>query len=139
MTIQANSMGAMLGQYSEPKDKEHAIYYLSKKFSNCESRYHVIEQTCYGLVCATRRLRQYMLYYTTYLISRMDPLKYIFESPHLAGRVSKWQVILSEYDIQYVTRKSIKGSTIADHLAEHPIDENQTLDFQFLDESICAT
>ncbi|KAI9072160.1 hypothetical protein K1719_045874 [Acacia pycnantha] len=80
-----------------------------------------------------------MIYYTTWLIYRVDPLKYIFESSHVAGRVSKCQIILSEYDIRYVTKKSIKGGTKDDHLAENPIVEYQLLDFKFPDEDICAT
>ncbi|XP_054778227.1 uncharacterized protein LOC129286246 [Prosopis cineraria] len=71
--------------------------------------------------------------------SRMDPLKYIFESLHVADRASKWQVILSEYDIKYQTQKSIKGSTIADHLAKNPLDRHEQLNFQFPDENICFT
>ncbi|XP_054797568.1 uncharacterized protein LOC129302695 [Prosopis cineraria] len=101
-------MGAMLGQRDDSGKKERAIYFLSKKFNECEARYLVIERTCCGLVWVTRRLRQYMLYYTTWLISRVDPLKYIFESPHIVGRVLKWQVVLSEYDIKHVMQKSVK-------------------------------
>jgi hypothetical protein len=48
---------------------------------------------------------------------RMDPIKYIFEKPSLSGRIAKWQVLLSEYDIVYATRKAIRGSAIADYLA----------------------
>jgi len=44
-----------------------------------------------------------MLSYTTWLISKMDPIKYIFEKPALMGRITRWQMLLSEYDIQYVT------------------------------------
>ncbi|XP_054808687.1 uncharacterized protein LOC129310801 [Prosopis cineraria] len=132
-------MGAMLGQHNDSGKKERAIYFLSKKFNECEARYPMIERTCCGLVWATRRLRQYMLYYTTWLISRVDPLKYIFESPHIAGRVLKWQVVLSKYDIKHVMQKSVKGSAIADHLANNPLKDNQPLDFQFPNEGIYTT
>ena len=66
--------------------KEKVIYYLSKKFTSCEINYIAIEKMCYALAWASRKLRQYMLYYTTWLISRMDPIKYIFESQLLQGR-----------------------------------------------------
>ena len=127
LTVLPSSMGAMLGQHDESGKKEQAIYYLSKKFNECETRYLAIEKTCCALVWTSKRLRQYMLYYTTWLISRFDPLKYIFEIPHVSIRVSKWQVLLSEFDIKYVTRKSVKGSTIADHLAENPLCGEQML------------
>jgi len=76
---------------------------------------------CISIDC--KRLQQYMLYHTTWLISRVDPLKYVFESPHISLRVLKWQVLLSKFDIKYMTNKSVKGSAIADHLAENPLDE----------------
>ena len=58
-----------------------------------------------------------MLTCTTFLISKMDPIKYIFEKPALTGRLSRWQMLLSEYDIQYVTQKAINGRILVDHLA----------------------
>ena len=57
--------------------------YLSKKFTDCETRYSLLEKTCCTLAWAARRLRQYILTHTTFLISKMDPIKYIFEKPAL--------------------------------------------------------
>jgi len=123
LTIFSRSMGDMLGQHDDLGKQEQTIYYFSKRFNDYKSRYPLIEKTCCGLVWTARRLHQYMLYYTTWLVFRMDPLKYIFESPYVSGRVSKWQVILSEYDVKYMTQKSIKGSAIAEYLAHHPVEE----------------
>ena len=39
------------------------------------------------------------------------------------GNLAKWQMLLSELDILYVTQKVIKARALADHLAENPIDE----------------
>ena len=44
----------------------------------------------------------------------MDPLKYIFERPVLTGKISKWKMLLIEFDIVYVTQKAIKGQAIVD-------------------------
>uniref|UniRef100_A0A2N9HCS7 Uncharacterized protein n=1 Tax=Fagus sylvatica TaxID=28930 RepID=A0A2N9HCS7_FAGSY len=81
LTVQEASMGCMLGQQDETGKKEQAIYYLSKKFTESETRYLLVEKTCCALAWASKKLRQYMLYYTTWLVSRMDPIKYIFEKP----------------------------------------------------------
>src|SRR3954470_15950016 len=136
LTVLEGSMGCVLGQHDESGRKECAIYYLSKKFTDCESRYSLLEKTCCALVWAARRLRQYMLAHTTLLISKMDPIKYIFEKPALTGRLARWQMLLSEYDIQYVTHKAIKGSVLADHLAHQPLEEYQSMKFDFPDEDI---
>ena len=103
LSVTENSMGCVLGQHDESGRKEHAIYYLSKKFTDCEIKYSQLEKTCCALARAARRLRQYMLNHTTLLISKMDPVKYIFEKPALTGRVARWQMILTEYDIQYTS------------------------------------
>ncbi|GAU10542.1 hypothetical protein TSUD_424220, partial [Trifolium subterraneum] len=51
-------MGCVLGQQDGTGRKEHAIYYLSKKFTECESRYSTLEKTCCSLAWAAKRLRQ---------------------------------------------------------------------------------
>ncbi|XP_052734053.1 uncharacterized protein LOC128193383 [Vigna angularis] len=68
----------------------------------------------------------------------MDPIKYIFEKPTLTGRIARWQMLLSEYDIVYVTQKSVKGSALADYLAQQPIRDYQPMQPNFPDEDIMA-
>ena len=55
-----------------------------------------------------------MLYFTTHLIFRMNPLKYIFEKPTLSSRIARWHMILLEFDIVFITQKLVKGSAIAE-------------------------
>ncbi|XP_050907804.1 uncharacterized protein LOC127121318, partial [Lathyrus oleraceus] len=136
LTVLEDSMGCVLGQQDESGKKEFAIYYLSKKFTDCESRYSMLEKTCCALAWAAKRLRQYMINHTTWLISRMDPIKYIFEKPALTGRIARWQMLLSEYDIEYRAQKAIKGSILADHLAYQPIEDHQSVQYDFPDEEI---
>jgi len=93
-------MGCILGQHDETGKKEQAIYYLSKKFTDYESRYSVLERTYCALVWAANRLRHYMLNYTTMLVARMDPLKHIFEKPSLTGRIARWQMLLTEQNMR---------------------------------------
>ena len=45
--------------------------------------------------------------------------------PALTGQITQWQVLLSEFDIVYVTQKAIKGSALADCLAQQPINNYQ--------------
>ncbi|XP_050915870.1 uncharacterized protein LOC127130964 [Lathyrus oleraceus] len=66
----------------------------------------------------------------------MDPIKYIFKKLALIGRISRWQMLLSEYDIEYRTQKAIKGSIIVDHLAHQSIDDYQSTRFDFPDEDV---
>ncbi|XP_070019476.1 uncharacterized protein [Nicotiana sylvestris] len=130
-----NSFGCVLGQYDVTGKREHAIYYLSKNFTSYEAKYTLLERTCYALTWVAQKLRHYLQAYTTYLITRLDPLKYIFQKTMPTGRLAKWQILLTEFDIVYVTRMTMKAQALADHLAENPVDdEYQPLNTYFPDE-----
>jgi len=68
----------------------------------------------------------------------MDPIKYIFEKPALTRRIARWQMLLSEYDILYVTQKAIKGSALANFLAHQPVEDYQPMLPDLPDEDISA-
>ncbi|XP_070045480.1 uncharacterized protein [Nicotiana tomentosiformis] len=122
LSVLDNAFGCMLGQHDETGRNEQVIYYLSKKFTSSEAKYTLIERTCCALTWIAQKLRHYMLAYTTHLISLLDPLKYIFQKPMPTGKLAKWKILLSEFDIVYITQKAIKGQTLADHLAKNLVD-----------------
>ena len=51
----------------------------------------------------------------------MDPLKYLFEKPALIGRLLRWFILLANFDLKYMARKMIKGSTVLDFCVEKSI------------------
>ncbi|XP_012461491.1 uncharacterized protein LOC105781500 [Gossypium raimondii] len=93
LTVFDNSMGCVLGQQDETGRKEKAIYYLCKKFTDCESS---IEKL----------------------------------------RMSRWQILLSKFDIIYVNQKVVKRSAIADFLASRALEDYEPLDFDFPNEDL---
>ena len=53
------------------------------------------------------------------------------------GKLAKWQILLSEFDIIYVTQKAVKGQALADHLAENHVGgEHEPLKTYFSDEEV---
>lgn len=90
LAVLEESMTCILGQHDESGRKEHTIYYLSKKFTNYEKRYTLLEKTCCAISWDAKHLRQYMLNHITLLISKMDSIKYIFE------KLAQFPVLLSE-------------------------------------------
>ena len=77
-----------------------------------------------------------MLAYRVLLIARMDPLKYLMEKPVQDGKKAKWVLLLSGFDIKYVTQKPVKGRAIADHLAHCSPEEAKDIQGDFPDEDI---
>jgi hypothetical protein len=76
------------------------------------------------------------LYVVSYFMIDLNigPLRYIYEKSYISSRVSRWHILLVEYDIVYMTRKAVKWSAIADSLADNAIKDYKSLDFEFLDE-----
>ena len=96
-------MGVLLAQYLKESRKENAIYYISKKMLAYEEKYIALEKTCVALVWATRKLKRYILAFKVLLIARMDPLKYLIEKPVQDGKIANWVLLLSKFDIRYMT------------------------------------
>ena len=83
------------------------------------------------MIWATKRLRHYVIEYSILLVSRLDPLRYLFNRSVLTDRLMRWLVLLTEFDIQYVTHKSIKGSIVVDHLASLPVSDDRSTNDDF--------
>ena len=75
---------------------------------------------------------------SVHLISRLDLLRYLFDRPALTGRLMRWLILLAEFDIQYVSQKSIKGSIVVDHLASLLKSDDRPVDDDFPDEEFVA-
>ncbi|KAA3469864.1 RNA-directed DNA polymerase (Reverse transcriptase), Ribonuclease H [Gossypium australe] len=60
----------------------------------------------------------------------------MMESIALNGRMARWQILLSEFDIVYVNQKAMKGSAIADFLASRALDDYEPLNFDFPNEDL---
>ncbi|XP_052481158.1 uncharacterized protein LOC105762002 [Gossypium raimondii] len=58
------------------------------------------------------------------------------ESTTLNGRMARWQILLSEFDIVYVSQKAVKGSAIADFLASRALEDYEPLSFDFPNEDL---
>ena len=60
LSVSDVALGCMLAQLDD-SGKDQAIYDLSKRMLDFETRYVMIERHCLALVWATHRLRHYML------------------------------------------------------------------------------
>ncbi|RVW58855.1 hypothetical protein CK203_101794 [Vitis vinifera] len=66
---------------------------LSKRMLEYECKYIMIERLFLALVWATKRLRHYMTEYSIRLVSRLDPLRYLFDKPIMTVGVWHWHPI----------------------------------------------
>ncbi|KAM5551860.1 hypothetical protein ABKV19_026626, partial [Rosa sericea] len=65
------SIGSLLAQDDED-GVEHAVFYLSRTLTDCETRYTPMEKLCLTLYFSACKLRHYMLSFTTCIIAQTD-------------------------------------------------------------------
>jgi len=84
------------------------IYIVSKVFQGPEVRYQTIEKAALAVVFSARRLRHY---FQSFIVIVMTDLRIrkVLQKPYVAGRMVRWGVELSEFDVQYESRGPIKG------------------------------
>ena len=70
-----------------------------------------------ALVTTTRRLRPYFQAYTIEILTEYS-MKQILHKPETLGRLVKWAIELSEFDIRYKPRTVIKGQVLVDFIME---------------------
>ena len=58
---------------------------------------------------------------TIHVTSKLNPLRLLMTKPlSLNGRLAKWAISLSQYEMQFLLQKAVKGQVVAGFLAEHP-------------------
>jgi hypothetical protein len=51
--------------------------------------------------------------------SKFDVIKHMLSVPILNGRIGKWILALSEFELKFESAKAVKGQVIADFITEH--------------------
>ena len=98
------------------------VYFTSRALRGAEERYPQMEKLAFALVIAARRLKPYFQAHTIIVLTN-KPLRKAMHSPEVAGRMALWAIELSEFDIQYRPRTTIKGQVVADFIAEFTLGE----------------
>ena len=64
-------------------------------------------------------MRHYLLSVECTVVSKTDVIKHVLSMPILNGRMGKWILALSEFDLRYESAKVVKGQVIADFVTQH--------------------
>src|SRR5574338_821224 len=96
---------------------QHPVYYIIKRFTGAEMNYSKLEKLAYCLLIAPRKLRPYFQAHPIKVLTN-QPLKQVLFRPETSGRLLKWNIELSQYDIAYHPRRAITGQALADFIAE---------------------
>ncbi|XP_057723967.1 uncharacterized protein LOC130939916 [Arachis stenosperma] len=115
LSISQNAISSVL--VTEIRGKYEPVYFVSKTLQHAELRYPPMEKLAYALVLTARRLRHYFQS-NKIIVKTNQPLRQILTRPEVSGRLTKWSIELSEFDVAYELRTTIKAQFLADFLAE---------------------
>ena len=87
---------------------QHPVYYCSRALRGAEERYPRMEKLTLALVTTARKLRPYFQAITIEVPTEY-PMKQVLHKPETSGRLMKWAIELSEFDIRYKPKTTIKG------------------------------
>ena len=76
---------------------------------DAETRYSAIEKLCSCLYFSCIKLRHYLLSAECTVICKDDVVRYLLSMPIMSGRIGKWILALSEFDLRYESAKAVKG------------------------------
>ena len=94
---------------------QQPIYYCSRALRGAKERYPKMEKLILALVTTSRKLRLYFQAHTVEVPTKYS-MKQILHKPETSGRLMKWTI--SEFDIRYKPRTTVKGQILADFIIE---------------------
>ena len=103
----------------EFEGKERVIYYLSRRLIDAEIRYSAIEKLCLCLYFSCIKLKHYLLSAEYTVICKDDVVHYMLSMPIMSGRIGKWILALSEFDLRCESAKAVKRQIMADFVTQH--------------------
>ena len=54
-------------------------------------------------------------------------MRHLFEAPLLVGKLAKWLIFQTGFDVEYLTKKMVKGRAMTKFLALNPTLDDQDI------------
>ncbi|KAK8944743.1 hypothetical protein KSP39_PZI008034 [Platanthera zijinensis] len=105
----------------EEGKKQLPIYYVSRVLKEAELKYPILEKLAFALVISARKLRPYFQAHSIQVVTE-HPHRRILEGVENSGRLAKWSIELSEFDLVFVPRVAIKAQAVADFLVDYVVE-----------------
>ena len=99
-----------------------------------ELNYTFTEREFLAVVYAINKFRHYLTGYSTFIHTDHTTIKYLMNKPITNAQVTRWLLLLQEFDITIVDRPG-KENVVVDFLSRlHINDDNSPVDDSFPDE-----
>ena len=84
------------------------MFYVSQAFQGAKEKYLRIKKITFALIVASQKLHPYFQA-NPILFMTDQPIKKAMNKPDATGRMVKWAVELSQFEIEYRPQTKIKG------------------------------
>jgi hypothetical protein len=106
MAADTQTIGSALIQEFEEK---RVVTYLSRKLLDPETRYSATEKLCLCVYYSCTKFRHYLLNVECIVYSKFHVIKHMLSMPVLNGRIGKWILALSKFELRFESAKAVKG------------------------------
>ena len=105
-----HAVSGVLVQEKEEESKviQQLVYYISEALSGAKLNYKEIKKIVYVVLISSRKLKHYFQAHKI-TVPSSQPLGDIFSNKEASGRIGKWAIELSQFDLNYVPRTAIKS------------------------------
>lgn len=117
-------LGAVLAQ--EYNKKKYVIAYASRTLSSSERNYGATEREALAIVWATQHFRPYLEGTKVLIRSDCKALQWLKNAKDISGRLARWAMKLSAFQIESIQYRPGTANGNADSLSRNPVADHTT-------------
>jgi hypothetical protein len=107
--------------------EEHIVYYLRRGLVGPELNYSHVEKLALAAVHAIQWFCHYILLRRTTIIAVVNPFQYVLTRRVIGRKISRWIVILQEFDLDFVSGKSKKSLVSTELISELSVESSDIM------------